>query len=126
MIKNNQIPQVDVLLIEDDQATVRLITHYLHCKGFTCKGVMTGSTALEELRSSIPKIILLDIFLPDISGAELCKRIKGNKKYENIPIYYLTAIPLSEVKKKVAETNANGYISKPFNLANFDLILNML
>ncbi|MHA1149710.1 MAG: response regulator [Promethearchaeota archaeon] len=115
--------EIDVLLVEDDLATVKLVTTYLSSKGLICKGIMSGIIALEELKHIKPKVIFLDIILPDMRGSDICKAIKSNQQYRDIPVYFLTAIPLNEVKKIVAETHANGYILKPFDLSEFDIVL---
>ncbi|MFX1530240.1 MAG: response regulator [Promethearchaeota archaeon] len=119
-------PEYDVLLIEDDLATIRLIKSYFESKGFKCKGVVSGSKGLEELGNAIPKLILLDIILPDLSGYDICKTIKSDKEYKNIPVYFLTAIAGSEVQKNLEETKADGYILKPFNFADFEVIFDIL
>lgn len=124
LYESEEIPQqVDILIIEDDLPTVKLINAYLSNKGYTIKGIMSGLKGLEELKYYKPKLILLDIILPDMSGSDVCKAIKSNEQYKDILVYFLTAIPLSEVKKRVAESNANGYILKPFDLTDFDRIL---
>ncbi len=110
----------DILLIEDDLATIRLLTSYFESKGYTCKGVISGTKGIEELKNSLPKLILLDIILPDLSGYDLCKMIKSDKKYKEIPVYLLTAIPGSEVRKKLDEIKADGYILKPFDFSDFE------
>jgi len=115
-------PQYDILLIEDDLATIRLLTSYFESKGYKCKGVVSGTKGIDELRGGAPKLILLDIILPDISGYEICKMIKENKKYKEIPVFLLTAIPGSEVQKNMAETKANGYILKPFDFSDFEIL----
>ena len=120
------ISHYDILLIEDDLATIRLLTSYFESKGFKCKGVVSGTKGLEELRGGIPKLILLDIILPDISGYEICKMIKDHKKYKDLPIYLLTAIPGSEVERKMGETKADGYILKPFDFSDFEVIFQYL
>ena len=114
--------QYDILLIEDDLATIRLLTSYFESKGYKCKGVVSGTKGLEEIRGSAPKLILLDIILPDISGYEICKMIKDHHKYKEVPIFLLTAIPGSEVEKKMAETRADGYILKPFDFSDFEIL----
>ncbi|MHA2181369.1 MAG: response regulator [Promethearchaeota archaeon] len=114
--------QYDILLIEDDLATIRLLTSYFESKGYKCKGVVSGTKGLEEIRGGVPKLILLDIILPDISGYEICKMIKDHHKYKEVPIFLLTAIPGSEVEKKMAETRADGYILKPFDFSDFEVI----
>jgi CheY-like chemotaxis protein len=118
--------QYDILLIEDDLATIRLLTSYFESKGYICKGVVSGTKGLEELRRGIPRLILLDIILPDISGYEICRMIKNDKRYQDVPIYLLTAIPSSEVEKKMSETKANGYILKPFDFSDFEVVMQFL
>ena len=81
--------QYDILLIEDDLATIRLLTSYFESKGYKCKGVVSGTKGLEEVRGGLPKLILLDIILPDISGYEICKMIKDHKKYKEVPIFVI-------------------------------------
>jgi len=118
--------QYDILLIEDDLATIRLLTSYFESKGYSCKGVISGSKGLEELRNNTPKIILLDIILPDYNGYEICRMIKSNNRTKNIPVFLLTAIPGSEVKKHLEEALADGYILKPFDFSDFEIIFKNL
>ncbi len=118
--------QYDILLIEDDLATIRLLTSYFESKGYTCKGVVSGTKGLEEINSNPPKLVLLDIILPDYSGYDICKQIKSNKDFRNIAIYLLTAIPGSEVEKNLEESNADGYILKPFDFSDFEVIFQYL
>ncbi|MFX0002394.1 MAG: response regulator [Candidatus Hermodarchaeota archaeon] len=119
-------PQYDILLIEDDLATIRLLTSYFESKGYKCKGVVSGTKGIDEIRGGAPKLILLDIILPDISGYEICKMIKEHDKYKQIPVYLLTAIPGSEVEKKMGETKADGYILKPFDFSDFEVVFQYL
>ena len=118
--------QYDILLIEDDLATIRLLTSYFESKGFSCKGVVSGTKGLEELANNPPKLVLLDIILPDYSGYDICKRIKASKELQNIPVYLLTAIPGSEVEKNLEDSNADGYILKPFDFSDFEVIFQYL
>jgi len=118
--------QYDILLIEDDLATIRLLTSYFESKGFTCKGVVSGSKGLDEIKNNPPKLVLLDIILPDYSGYDICKQIKSNKDLRNLAVYLLTAIPGSEVKKNLEESNADGYILKPFDFSDFEVIFQYL
>lgn len=118
--------QYDILLIEDDLATIRLLTSYFESKGFSCKGVVSGTKGLEELRNNPPKLVLLDIILPDYSGYDICKKIKSSKEFRNISVYLLTAIPGSEVEKNFEESEADGYILKPFDFSDFEIIFQYL
>jgi CheY-like chemotaxis protein len=116
------ILKYDLLVIEDDVETVNLLTSYFESIGISSKGVLSGFKGLKELKRNIPKLILLDIILPDINGYEILKRLKTDKKLKDIPVFFLTAIPSVEVEKKVSELGAKGAIMKPFNLSDFDTL----
>jgi len=118
--------EYDILLIEDDLSTIELVTNFFEAKGYTTKGVITGAKGLEELNFNMPKLILLDILLPDISGFTICKKIKSSEKFRNIPLIYLTAVPGNKVNEKIEETKADGFILKPFDLADFDFVFKYL
>ncbi len=112
-------PPVDVLIIEDDKSTIQVIADYFDLNGKSCKGVTSGIKGLEELSKTLPKLILLDIILPDKNGFEICKEIKADKRWKNIPVYFITAIPESEVRKNLEITKANGFLLKPFDFSEF-------
>ncbi len=122
---NNEI-EYDLLLIEDDNETVNLLTSYFDSIGISCKGILSGFRGLKELKRYVPKLVLLDIILPDINGYEILKRMKANNKLKGVPVYFLTAIPSIEVEKKAVELGATGSILKPFNLTDFDVIYKYL
>lgn len=112
----------DLLLIEDDVETVNLLTSYFESIGISCRGVLSGFKGLKELKRYTPKLILLDIILPDINGYEILTKLKEDDKLKSIPVFLLTAIPSIEVEKKVGELGAEGLILKPFNLTDFDVL----
>ncbi|KKM63944.1 hypothetical protein LCGC14_1506310, partial [marine sediment metagenome] len=106
----------DILIVDDDHYTIKLLTDFFENSNYKCGSVFDGRSTLEFLEMYSPKLILLDIILPDISGYDICKEIKSRKKFKNIPIYYITAIPLSDVKKHIKITGADGYFIKPFKM----------
>jgi CheY-like chemotaxis protein len=120
----------DILLIEDDLATIRLVKSYFKSKGYICKGVVSGSKGLEELRENEPKIILLDIILPDLTGYNICKKIKKDKDLKEVPLYFLTAISKKQVDKELRdvdpELHPDGYIPKPFDFSDFSILFQYL
>ena len=126
-IMEEQGSKYDVLIIESDDGITMMISTYLESKGYSCKGVECGLEGLEELKTIKPKVILLDIMrLPDSDGYDICKKIKFDEKYKNISVFYLTAVPGIEVKKHMKETGADGYILKPFQFSDFDVVLDIL
>ncbi|MFX0072771.1 MAG: response regulator [Candidatus Hermodarchaeota archaeon] len=121
-----QTSEYDILLIEDDVATIRLITSFFENKGYMCHGVVSGKKGLDELKNHKPQLLLLDIILPDINGYDICKSIKSTPEYKDIPVYFLTAISGSEVESQLKETGADGFILKPFNFTDFDMLFEFL
>ena len=117
--KNNQI---DILIIEDDTEIAEFLLRYFETKGYKCKGEISGFKALNLLRENIPKVILLDIILPDISGYEVLRLIKSNDLIKEIPVFILTALPSSEVNKTIQGQDVDGIIFKPFNLDDFKVL----
>jgi response regulator RpfG family c-di-GMP phosphodiesterase len=81
---------------------------------------------LQELTNNPCKLILLDIILPDYSGYDICKKIKSNRKFKDIHVFLLTAIPGSEVEKNFEDSQADGYILKPFDFSDFEVIFQYL
>lgn len=122
----NRKTQYDLLLIEDDPSTIKLLTTFFESKGYSSRGVISGSKGIDELKVNVPKLILLDIILPDINGYDVCKIIKSDENLKNIPVFFLTAIPSSEVEKKIKFAGADGYILKPFDFSDFEILYTYL
>ena len=119
----------DILIVDDEESTTNLLRNFFENKGYTCKEIFYGNDVFEFLTHSKPKLILLDILLPDKNGNEVCKILKYNAEFEklkSIPIFYITAVPENEVIKLVKETGANGYFLKPFNFREFEILFKYL
>ncbi|MFX1391441.1 MAG: response regulator [Promethearchaeota archaeon] len=112
----------DVLIVDDDNPTLTLLNDYFESKGITSFGVNTGLRGLEELKRGIPKLILLDIILPDISGYDICKKIKTNDNLREIPVFYITAKSEKDVSQNLEETGAEGFLLKPFKFSQFKIL----
>ena len=103
-----------IVLIEDDTDLFSLIQYNLEKEGFQFAGQQTGKAALELCKRERPDLIILDVMLPDSSGLEICKAIRGNPELASIPVIFLTA-RASETDRIVGlELGANDYIVKPF------------
>ncbi|MFX1382290.1 MAG: response regulator [Promethearchaeota archaeon] len=118
--------ECDILLIEDDIEIVKFLKTYFTSKGYSCITATDGTEGIEKLREYIPKLVLLDIILPDINGYEIIKSIRLDEKTNSLPVFFLTAIPRAEALKKAEEFNATALISKPFNLKDFNIIYKYL
>lgn len=102
----------NILVIEDESAIADTITYALSTEGFNPVWVSTGGEALEKINSDNFDLIIIDIGLPDISGFELLKIIRGTS---SVPAIFLTA-RTDEIDKILGlELGADDYITKPFS-----------
>ncbi len=121
-----QYEEIDFLIIEDDLDTITFLSEYIKAQGYSSKYARSVKDGLEILKDNIPSIILLDILLPDKKGYEIITSIKSNPLFNDVLIYFLTAVPRYDAMKKVEEYNIEGVIEKPFNLDEFDVIFEIL
>jgi len=119
-------PQYDILIVDDSEFIKKILTEIIELKGYSCRSVKNISFAMKELNKFLPKLIFLDVNLPDSSSYDFCKTLKSKKKFNDVLIYYFTGIAEAEVAIKTLETRADGYLTKPFNLSDFINIIEQL
>lgn len=104
-----------ILIIEDDEDILNLLSYHLESNQFTVKKAQTGREGLEIAWNEHPDIIILDIMLPDMDGFEICKRLKRRDESSHIPIIMLTAKG-EEIDRILGfELGADDYVVKPFS-----------
>ncbi|MFX1574612.1 MAG: two-component system response regulator [Promethearchaeota archaeon] len=123
---NPNYKKIDFLIIEDDYDTIYFLKQYLESQGYTCESARDVDRGLKILKNIVPSVILLDILLPNQKGYKLIDSVKSNPLYNEVLIYFLTAIPRPKAKKKMVEYDINGVISKPFNLEEFEALFKIL
>ena len=111
----------NVLLVEDEKSIITLIKYNLEKEGFKVFCAETGEEALKIIKEKTLDVVILDWMLPDVSGIEVCRQIKKDKKLKNIPVLILTAKGEPDDKIKGLEVGADDYVTKPFN--NKELLL---
>ncbi|MHA1985408.1 MAG: response regulator [Promethearchaeota archaeon] len=119
---NKNDAKYDILIIEDNYETMDFLSGYFKSLGYSCKEARSGRRGLEIIKESKPSIIFLDVLLPDLSGYDVVKSVRSSMDYKDVKIIFLTALPKSEVLKQIDELGANGLISKPFSLKDFEII----
>ena len=104
-----------ILLVEDESSIREMIAYTLSKSGFDVLQAETPTEAFSQIADHNPQLILMDWMLPDLSGVDICKNLKKDKKFNDIPIIMLTAKGEEEDKLKAFETGADDYVTKPFS-----------
>lgn len=107
--------QPEILLVEDTPEHIEAVLAVLQKNNFKIRVAKKWNTALKLLSRHQPDLILLDIFMPEMDGFELCKTIKENPAYSSVPIIFLTARDDEESIRKGFELGAQDYVIKPFH-----------
>ena len=104
-----------ILVVEDESAIREMLCFVLEQQGFDVVEAYDYASAIECLVEPVPDLILLDWMLPDFSGVEICKNLKKDIKFKDLPIIMLTAKGEEEDKVKGLNSGADDYITKPFS-----------
>lgn len=108
----------EILIVDDDQALARLLHHHLGRRGYDKVAVETDPTrAIPAIFRQQPDLVLLDIYMPGVSGLEILATIRSDPVFANMPIIVLTADGDVETKIEALELGANEFLQKPINPA---------
>lgn len=115
-----------ILIIEDEQDVIDLLTLNLRKAGFALSTATDGATGLRKAREGSPALIILDLMLPKMPGLEICKVLKTDINTRQIPILMLTA-KAEEIDRIVGlEFGADDYVTKPFSPRELVLRINAI
>ena len=104
-----------IFIIEDEPSIIQLVQHNLEKNGFLVSSSLNGNDGLKELKKFQPDLLLLDWMLPDLSGIEICKNIRKDNTFKNLPVIMLTAKGEEEDKIKGLNSGVDDYLTKPFS-----------
>jgi two-component system response regulator MprA len=104
-----------VLVVDDQNDIVDLIVDFLRDEGYDVRGLTDGTAALTAIADQPPALILLDMFMPQMTGTELWEYLQSNH-LADIPVVLMTASP-SAAEHLLAQ-GATDYLAKPFDLDN--------
>lgn len=109
-----------ILVVDDEDDIRRLLARVLVQKGYQVVEASKGMEALELVREHMPDVILLDAMLPEVHGFDICRRIKGSKRYGHIPIVIISAIyrgwrVAADLKSSYG---VEAFLEKPFKISD--------
>jgi two-component system, cell cycle response regulator DivK len=105
-----------ILIVEDNKLDMRLLKDILEWCGHE---TLQTSDGLEEINlafANLPDLILMDIQLPDISGLEVTRRLRGDERSRRIPIVAVTAFAMGWHEREALDSGCDAYISKPITI----------
>ena len=104
-----------ILIVEDEQDILDLITLYLEKEGFRTVSAKTGTEGLRQVKQEKPDLVVLDLMLPEIDGLEICKRLRAAPDTALLPIIMLTAKAEESDTVIGLALGADDYVTKPFS-----------
>ena len=104
-----------VLIVDDLQAQLNLISGYLKEEGFKVVTAGNGSEALDKVTAQAPDLIITDLVMPEMSGLEFCRKLKKNPDTAKIPVIACTTKDRDMDKKWARKQGVVAYLVKPFS-----------
>ena len=107
-------PAPSILVVDDTPANLQLLASMLKGHGYRVRPVNSGEQALRAVEIQAPDLVLLDITMPDMDGYEVCRRLKDNAQWRDIPVLFISALNSTEDKIRAFQAGGVDYVSKPF------------
>jgi C4-dicarboxylate-specific signal transduction histidine kinase len=118
-----------ILCVDDGPLNLSLLEAMLSPRGYDVVTAVNGSEALERIKTERIDICLLDVMMPVMDGFEVCRRIKSDPNYRNIPVVMITSYADTEYRIRGTEAGAEDFITKPFDsdevLARIKMLLHV-
>ncbi|MEL6612546.1 MAG: response regulator transcription factor [Bacteroidota bacterium] len=108
-------PPQTILLVDDEQDLLDLVSYNLEKEGYEVVTARDGETALEHAETHDPDLVVLDVMMPNMTGIEVCRRLRENAKLRLTPILMLTARGEESDEIKGLEAGADDYLAKPIS-----------
>jgi class 3 adenylate cyclase len=106
-----------VLVVDDLPQNVKLLADLLAFKGYAVVTASSGPEALEKVDAERPDLVLLDVMMPEMSGYEVCRKIRENPAAGILPVVMVTSLDPAQERIKGLEAGADDFLSKPVNQA---------
>ena len=111
----------EILIVEDDLDVAEMLNAYFSVQGFEVQTANWGEDAVQASLKHTPDLVILDIRLPDIDGFEVARRLRTNRRTQNVPIIFLTEKRARSDRLHGLELGADDYVTKPFDIQELRL-----
>ena len=103
------------MVVDDTPRNVKLLADVLTVKGYAVVTAASGAEALKQVEAEKPDLVLLDVVMPEMSGYEVCRRIRENPATGILPVVMVTALDPTEERIKGLDAGADDFLTKPIN-----------
>jgi len=124
MSKSLDVTNFTVLYIDDNQGNVRLLTRRLDTLGAKCIVSTNPRKAIELINEHKPHVILLDLYMPGLSGFEVLEEIRKHQAYDEIPVWAFSANSDAESRIKCSKAGFDGFLAKPIMREDVQMLVN--
>lgn len=114
-------PKNTLLIVEDDVDVSDMLSAYFTVQGYKVLAAYSGEDGVKTCATQQPDLVILDIRLPDIDGFEVARRLRSNRRTQEIPVIFLTEKREREDRLKGLQLEAEDYITKPFDIQELRL-----
>lgn len=105
-----------VLVVEDEPAQREVLVYNLEAEGYDVSKAVNGEEALLMVREEMPDLVLLDWMLPNVSGIEICRRLKSRTETRDVPVIMLSARSEEVDRVRGLDNGADDYVVKPYSV----------
>jgi adenylate cyclase len=106
-----------LLVVDDTPKNVKLLADILTARGYHVVTAASGAEALSQVEAERPDLVLLDVVMPEMSGYEVCRKLRSNPATQLLPVVMVTALDPGEERIKGIEAGADDFLTKPINQA---------
>jgi two-component system, cell cycle response regulator DivK len=116
-----------ILVVEDNDRNLKLVRDVLVFAGFEVLEAQTGEQGVAIAETNLPDLVLMDLQLPGIDGAEALRRLRDNPATAELPVVAVTAFAMKEDGERTRQAGFDGYITKPLSVRSLpDQVRNYL
>ncbi len=115
-----------LLIIDDESATVDMLSTFLRINGHEIIGAYSGDDGLVLAKLDRPALVILDLMMPNIDGFEVCRRIRNQPDFQGLPIIIISARTDQKAIDRALSLGADVYLTKPLNLKELSSEINRL
>jgi two-component system cell cycle response regulator DivK len=108
-----------VLVVDDNEKNVKLVRDLLRFAGFRTLEAFTGAAGVSIAAEQLPHVVLMDIRLPDMSGSDALRLLKGDEATAPIPVVALTSLAMKGDRERLLAEGFDGYLEKPIDVRQF-------